>query len=153
MVNVPLPWVADRRAVEYPNIFASGTMALTSDINYDIAIACSDETTDLTGSTTVPLATFHAQRAGTWDEVLAGVTTAPVGGTPAMFIDVHKNGTTIFSTRPSIDSAEKTSVSAAAGYTISTSTFVQGDLIEVFCDQIGSTTAGAGLKVYFNISE
>ena len=27
MVNVPLPWVADRMDVEYPNILASGTLA------------------------------------------------------------------------------------------------------------------------------
>jgi len=143
---------ATTRTISIPD--KNGTMALTNDLNYDIAIACSDETTDLTGSTTVPLATFHAQRAGTWDEVWAGVTTAPVGGTPAMFIDVHKNGTTIFTTRPSIDSTEKSSHSANAGFVLAgTPTFIKGDLIEVFCDQIGSTTAGAGLKVYFNISE
>jgi len=28
MEKVPLPWLADLMAVEYPNIFASGTTAL-----------------------------------------------------------------------------------------------------------------------------
>jgi hypothetical protein len=30
MEKVPLPWEADRSAVEYPNIFESGTLAVST---------------------------------------------------------------------------------------------------------------------------
>jgi hypothetical protein len=110
-------------------------------------VAASDESTALTASSSVPLATFHTPRAGTWTEVLIGVTTAPTGST--LTADVRKNGTTIFSTKPTIDAAEKTSVTAAAAAVISSGTFAKGDLIELFCDSVGASVAGAGLKFYF----
>jgi hypothetical protein len=118
--------------------------------NTDMGLAVSDETTALTGSTTTPLGTFHAQNAGTWSEILIGVTTAPTGST--LTCDVHKNGTTIFSTKPTIDDGEKTSVTAATAAVLSTTTYAKGDLIELFCDSVGATVAGTGLKFYFNQS-
>ena len=118
--------------------------------NTDMGLAVSDETTALTGSTTTALGTFHAQKAGTWSEILIGVTTAPTGST--LTCDVHKNGTTIFSTKPTIDATEKTSVTAATAAVLSTTTYAKGDLIELFCDSVGATVAGAGLKFYFNQS-
>jgi hypothetical protein len=118
--------------------------------NTDMGLAVSDETTALTGSTTTPLGTFHAQNAGTWSEILIGVTTAPTGST--LTCDVHKNGTTIFSTKPTIDAGEKTSVTAATAAVLSTTTYAKGDLIELFCDSVGATVAGTGLKFYFNQS-
>ncbi len=118
--------------------------------NTDMGLAVSDETTALTGSTSTALGTFHAQNAGTWSEILIGVTTAPTGST--LTCDVHKNGTTIFSTKPTIDAGEKTSVTAATASVLSTTTYAKGDLIELFCDSVGTTVAGAGLKFYFNQS-
>ena len=118
--------------------------------NTDMGLAVSDETTALTGSTTTALGTFHAQNAGTWSEILIGVTTAPTGST--LTCDVHKNGTTIFSTKPTIDAGEKTSVTAATAAVLSTTTYAKGDLIELFCDSVGATVAGTGLKFYFNQS-
>ena len=118
--------------------------------NTDMGLAVSDETTALTGSTTTALGTFHAQKAGTWSEILIGVTNAPTGST--LTCDVHLNGTTIFSTKPTIDAGEKTSVTAATAAVLSTTTYAKGDLIELFCDSVGTTVAGAGLKFYFNQS-
>ena len=118
--------------------------------NTDMGLAVSDETTALTGSTTTALGTFHAQKAGTWSEILIGVTNAPTGST--LTCDVHLNGTTIFSTKPTIDAGEKTSVTAATAAVLSTTTYAKGDLIELFCDSVGATVAGAGLKFYFNQS-
>jgi len=126
-----------------------GTWATPSGTaNTDMGLAVSDEATALTGSTTVALGTFHAQKAGTWSEILIGVTTAPTGST--LTCDVHKNGTTIFSTKPTIDATEKTSVTAATAAVLSTTTYAKGDLIELFCDSVGTTIAGTGLKFYFN---
>ena len=116
----------------------------------DFGIAASDETTDLTASTSTAKATFHAQYDFTLDEVLIGVTTAPTGST--LTADVHKAGTTVFSTKPTIDAGEKTSVTAATAAVISTSSFSKGDLVEVFADSVGATVAGAGLKFYFNVT-
>lgn len=118
--------------------------------NTDMGLAVSDESTALTASTSTPLGTFHAQNAGTWSEILIGVTTAPTGST--LTCDVHKNGTTIFSTKPTIDAGEKTSVTAATAAVLSTTTYAKGDLIELFCDSVGATVAGTGLKFYFNQS-
>ena len=118
--------------------------------NTDMGLAVSDESTALTASTSTPLGTFHAQNAGTWSEILIGVTTAPTGST--LTCDVHKNGTTIFSTKPTIDAGEKTSVTAAIAAVLSTTTYAKGDFIELFCDSVGATVAGTGLKFYFNQS-
>ena len=121
---------------------------VTMGVTEDTGLAVSDEETDLVGSTTVALSTFHAQRAGTWSEILIGVTTAPTGST--LTADVHLNGTTVFSTKPTIDATEKTSVTAATAAVLSTTAYAKGDLIELFCDSAGTTIAGAGLKFYFN---
>jgi len=111
-------------------------------------MAVSDETTDLVGSTSTPVATFHTQRAGIWEEILLSVTTAPSGS--AITGDVHKNGTTIFSTKPVIDEDDKTSIGSAITPVLTAATFAKGDIVELFCDSVGTTTKGTGLKFYFN---
>ena len=118
--------------------------------NTDMGLAVSDESTDLTASTSVPLGTYHAQNAGTWSEILIGVTTAPTGST--LTCDVHLNGTTVFSTKPTIDAGEKTSYTATTSPVLSTTDYAKGDLVEFFCDSVGATVAGKGLKFYFNQS-
>jgi len=128
---------------------SSNTWINTSNkISSDTSIAVSDETTNLTASTVTPLATFHAARNNNIEEVLLGVSTAPTGST--LVGDVHINGVSIFSTKPTIDVNEKTSVSAATQPVLSTTSYSKGDIIELFCDQVGSTTTGTGLKFYFN---
>lgn len=109
-------------------------------------IAFTAEDGDLTASTTVPLATFHLSRNRSWSDVFFGLTTAPAGSTATF--DVHLNGTTIFSTKPTIDAGEKWSGSAATPAVLSTTSGSQGDLVEIFCDAVGASTAGAGGKCY-----
>ena len=79
-------------------------------------------------------------------EVRANVNTAPSGST--ILVDVNKNGSTIFSTRVSIDASEKTSVTAASAFVLSTTSLANDDEITVDIDQIGSSTAGKGLKIW-----
>jgi len=109
-----------------------------------IGIAASDEITDL--EVGVDKAVFRVPTAMTLTDVRASVTTAPVGST--IIIDVNKNGSTIFSTKLSIDAGEKTSETASVPAVISVSSFSDDDEITVDIDQIGSTTAGTGLKIW-----
>ena len=109
-----------------------------------IAIACSDETTDLTTGTAK--VTFHMPYAFTLTGVKAGVTTAPVGST--IIVDINEAGSTILSTKLTIDASEKTSATSATAAVISDTALASDALITIDIDQVGSSTAGTGLKVY-----
>ena len=111
--------------------------------NEVILLACSDETTALTVGT--GKVTFRCPFAFTITGVSASVTTAPVGST--IICDINEAGSTILSTKLSIDAAEKTSTSAASAAVISDANIAADAEITVDIDQIGSCTAGAGLKV------
>lgn len=106
--------------------------------------ACSDETTDLeVGVATI---TFRIPYVFTVTGVRASVTTAPTGG--PITVDVNESGTSILSTKLTIDAGEKTSKTAATPAVISDSALVDDAEITVDIDVIGSTIAGAGLKVW-----
>ncbi len=77
-------------------------------------------------------------------EVHLAVGTAPLGA--ALIVDVHKNGTTIFTsqtTRPQV------AAGANAGYssTVEQPTWAAGEYLTIDVDQVGSSTAGADLVV------
>ena len=117
--------------------------------NSDIyVIACSDETTDLTTGTAK--ATFRMPAAGTLTAVRASVTTAPAGS--ALVVDINEAGTSVLSTKLSIDATEKTSTTAATAAVISDSALAADAEITIDIDQIGSTTAGTGLKVQLEVT-
>jgi hypothetical protein len=108
-----------------------------------LAIALSDETLNLT--TGPAKVTFRAPVAMNITGVRASVNTAPVGST--IIVDVNEAGASIFSTRLSIDSSEKTSVTAAVPPVFSDTAIANDAEITVDIDQIGSSTAGRGLKI------
>ena len=108
-----------------------------------IQLACSDETTALTAGTAK--VTFRMPYAMTLTGVRASVTTAPTGST--LVVDINEGGTSILSTKLSIDATEKTSTTAANAAVISDSALADDAEITIDIDQIGSTIAGAGLKV------
>lgn len=110
-----------------------------------IVIACSDETTALTAGTAK--VTFRMPYAFTLSDVRASVTTAPTGGT-LLAVDVNEAGTTILSTKLTFDASEKTTTTAAAPRVISDSSLADDAEMTVDIDAVGSTIAGAGLKVY-----
>jgi hypothetical protein len=62
-------------------------------------------------------------------------------------VDIHESGTTILSTKLTIDNGEKTSTTAATPPVISDSALADDAEITVDIDQIGDGTA-KGLKVY-----
>lgn len=113
-----------------------------------IIIACSDKTTALTTGTAK--VTFRMPYAFTLTAVRASVTTAPTGSTLVVDIneDTGSGATSILSTKLSIDVSEKTSTTAATPPVISDSSLADDAEITIDIDQIGSTVAGAGLKVY-----
>ena len=108
-----------------------------------IQLACSDETTALTAGTAK--VTFRMPYAMTLIAVRASVTTAPTGST--LVVDINEGGTSILSTKLSIDATEKTSTTAATPAVISDSALADDAEITIDIDQIGSTITGTGLKV------
>ena len=109
-----------------------------------LIIACSDETTALTTGT--GKATFRMPYAFTLTEVRASVTTAPTGS--AITVDVNDGGTTIMSTNKiTIDATEKSSEDASTAPALTDTSLADDSEITIDIDAVGSTVAGAGLKV------
>ena len=111
-----------------------------------IAIACGDEGTDLT--TGAAKSTFHMPYGYVLTGFKASVTTAPVGST--LTVDLNEAGSTCLTTKCTIDASEKTSGTAATAPVIGGAgpALANNALMTVDIDQIGSSTAGTGLKVY-----
>lgn len=110
-----------------------------------IGIAVGDETTALT--TGAGKVTFRMPFAMTLTAVRASVVTAPTGAN--LVVDINVTGTgSILSTPISIDAGEKTSTTAATPPVISDTTLDDDAEVTIDIDQIGSTIAGAGLKVW-----
>jgi len=113
------------------------------DLPVELVIACSDEINNLTvGASKV---TFRSPYAFTLTGVRASVNTAPTGST--LVVDVNKNGTSVLSTKLSLDVSEKTSLTADSVAVISDSSIADDAEITIDIDQIGSTIPGNGLKV------
>lgn len=108
-----------------------------------LVVAVSDETTALTTGTAK--VTFRIPYDMTLRSVRASLTTAQTSGS-ILTIDVNKNGTSVLSTKLTVDNTEKTSTTAATQMAISDSTFLDDDEITIDIDQVGDGTA-KGLKV------
>jgi hypothetical protein len=78
-------------------------------------------------------------------EVRASLTTAQASGS-IFTVDINESGTSILSTKLTIDNTEKTSVTAATPAVISDSSLADDAEITVDIDQIGNGTA-KGLKI------
>lgn len=108
-----------------------------------IIIACSDEVSDLTSGTTKT--TFRMPYAFTLSDVRASVATPPSGSN--VTVDINENGSSILSTKLSIDAGEKTSTTAATPAVISDSSLADDAEMTIDIDAVGSATPGTGLKV------
>jgi hypothetical protein len=108
-----------------------------------ITIACSDETTALTTGTAK--VTFRMPYAMTLSAVRASLTTAQASGN-IFTVDINESGTSILSTKLTIDNTELTSTTAATPPVISDSSLADDSSITVDIDQIG-TSGATGLKV------
>ena len=108
-----------------------------------IQLAASDETTALTTGT--GKVTFRVPSALTLTGVRASLATAQVSGS-IFTVDINMNGTSIISTKLTIDNTEKTSVTAVTPAVISTTAITDDAEITIDIDQVGNGTA-KGLKI------
>lgn len=106
--------------------------------------AASDETTALTTGTAK--VTFRMPYAFTITGIRLSASTAPTGA--ALIVDIKEAGVSLFSTLPRIDAGSTTSVGSATPYVITDTSLADNAVITIDITQIGSTIAGAGLKVY-----
>jgi hypothetical protein len=109
-----------------------------------LVVACSDEVSPITATT--GKITFRMPYAMTLTAVRASLTTAQTSGS-IFTVDINDSGTSILSTKLTIDNTEKTSTTAATAAVISDSSLADDAEITVDVDQIGDTTA-KGLKIY-----
>lgn len=122
----------------------AAALKILNRINDPIILVVGDETTDQTVAD--DKLTIRMPYAFTLTEVRASLVTAP---TDADFVvDITEGGTTILSTLLTIDATEKTSTTATTPAVISDPDLADDAEIIINVDQIGSTVAGAGLKVY-----
>ena len=103
-----------------------------------IQLACSDLTTALTTGTTK--AYFRAPYAFTLTGVRASLGTAQTSGS-VFTVDINESGTSVLSTKLTIDNTEKTSTTAATAAVISDSSIADDSEISVDIDQVGDGTA------------
>ena len=109
--------------------------------HWSVEKAVLDETTTITSGT--DKFTFYADDDIAVASVFIGLTTQSSSG--VVTVDVNKNGTTIFSTNPSIDANEDTSLTGTAAVLDGAVTFAAGDKISIDIDAAG--TGAKGLKV------
>jgi len=123
------------------DVTATGKVNATN-IKQSIVVACSDETTALTTGTSK--LTFRMPYAMTLTEVRASATTAPVGST--LTVDINDGGTSIMTTHK-LDILTTATIDDET-VTLTDTALADKAIITIDIVTVGSTTAGAGLKVY-----
>ena len=108
-------------------------------------IACSGTTETLTTGTAKM--TFRMPYAYTLDSVRASLTGAG-GGSGTTTIDINEGGSTILSTKITIDNTELTSTTAATPPVISDSALADDASITIDIDAVTGDADETGLKVY-----
>lgn len=133
------------KTVDGTTLLGSGNLA----ISREIQLACSDEITALTTGTSK--ITFRMPRAGTITAVRASLSTAQASGS-IFTVDINEAGTSILSTKLTIDNTEKTSTTAVTAPVISDSTIADDAEMSIDIDQVGDGTAkGLKVTIYYSI--
>lgn len=68
-------------------------------------------------------------------------------------IDINKNGTTVLSTKLTVDQDETTSATAAAAAVISVPSFAEGDEVSVDVDVAGTNATGISVWLRFRLAQ
>lgn len=113
-----------------------------TDSPFEMVIACSDESTPLVTGTTV--ITFRMPRGVTLTAVRASLTTPATTGT--LTVDINEGGSSILSTKITIDTGEDTSTTAATPPVISDAALADDAKMTVDIDDDADGTA-TGLKI------
>jgi hypothetical protein len=119
---------------------ATGATGLQGNFSGDIGFACSDETTSLTEGLKFTLRMPYSMNL---TGVKISTNTAPTGS--SLIADIKSGGTTIFSVLPVIAAGSEVGGDSAV---LSTTILLVDAEITVFINQIGSTNAGTGFKVW-----
>ena len=149
--GLALVTLANPGAITFLRVNADNTVTALSAADFkaalgqpvEITVACSDEATSVAAGTAK--LTFRMPFAMTVTAVRASVTTAPTGA--SLIVDINESGTTILSTKLSVDATEKTSQTAATPPVISDPALADDAEITIDFDQVGSTEPGKGVKV------
>jgi len=123
---------------------STGATGITPVVPIELGFACSDETSSLTVGTSK--ITFRMPCNMTLTSVRSAVNTAPTGS--SLIVDINESGVSVLSTKLSIDAGQKTSTTSSSPVVISDSALVNDAEITIDLDQVGSTIAGTGLKVW-----
>jgi hypothetical protein len=126
-------------------------LALKADLSRSevYTIPFTDEITPITATTAKR--TFHWPYANTTiTGIWVGLTTAQTSGS-IFTVDVNEGGTTILSTKITVDNTETHSSTAATGPVISDTSIAQWSIITIDVDQIGDSTAKGG-KLYIQFT-
>lgn len=115
------------------------TKVAKSSVPVVIQLACSDLTTAITAGTSK--AYFRSPYEFTLTEVRASLLTAQTAGS-IFTVDINESGTSILSTKLTIDNNEKTSVTAATPPVIGDSSIADDAEITIDVDQAGTSPAG-----------
>lgn len=140
--TAPTPSAGDNDTSIATTAFVNGAI----DSRFVEHFACSDETTFLTTGT--GKLSFRMKSAGTLVAVRISLVAAQTSGS-IFTVDINKNGTTVLSTKLTIDNNEKTSVTAATPAVISVTSFADDDEVTIDIDQTSGTAAGLKGKMYF----
>jgi len=135
-----------------PNSFTAGTVAQSSQVNENFSAVATAILPTFTFTITGTLTTgtnltpaLIAHNALTIEKAYAYVKTAPTGA--SIIVDINVNGTSIWGATP----ANRLTVAAAAQTgsqtTFDTTSLVEGDILTVDLDQVGSTVAGVDLTI------
>jgi len=154
---ITIPGTSDHVTEGSTNLFYSNAKVAANvqhSLVRSLTLAASDETSDLTtGDNKV---TFRAPFPMTLPATplpRISVQTAPVGAD--ILVDIEEGGSTILSTKLRIDAGDKSSKDSGTPCVVSDASIADDAEITVNIDQIGSSTAGKGLKLtlYYTVTE
>jgi hypothetical protein len=145
ILDVNIPLILQRRGNVFYEIINTNPKVDIPTITQALIISASDEATALTAGTSKTV--FRMPYAYTLTAVRASLTTAGTGSN-LVTIDINEAGSTILSTKITLDASEKTSVTAATQAVISDTALADDAEITIDIDQIDSGGVSAGLKVY-----
>lgn len=130
------------------NIIGLGSTAAATQYESWV-IVCSDETTAITsGAAKVTIPYWPFSMAVT--EVVVGLTTAQATG-DIFTLDINDDGTSILSTKATIDNTELTTETATTPLVIVEDTVIpKGSKVTIDFDQVGAESVATGVKVIIN---
>ncbi len=123
---------------------AAQSKYLNSGLPCEFIVAVSDTTTALTTGT--GKATFTVPFNFAITEIICSVMTAQSSGSILTF-NIKKNGVTLFTTKPTIDNTELSTLTAATPMSIFYTAMAKGDVLTFDIDQVGSGGLGATVSI------